>query len=618
MLALEGVDVAFGEDPVLLDVDLVVMRGERVGVVGPNGAGKTVLARVLAGDLEPGAGRRWAGDGIDVGYLSQAAAGMDPSATVLDALRAGRSLATDEAVRRLMAFRFDYEQVRRAVATLSGGERTRLAFLALMLDAPNCLVLDEPTNHLDVDSIEVLEDALEHYDGTVIAVSHDRYFLDRIADRIVHVADGDGARLRGRLVGERADRRLRGFPGAAPMGSPIPWRRTTERAPDGPTDLPKRSWMDTLKRTFREFKEDNLTDWAAALTYYSVLSIFPALIALISIVGLVADPATITRVLTDTISQLGPSSAVEQLQGPIQEITANSGKAGLGLIIGLAGALWTASGYVGAFMRASNAIYEIEEGRPFYKLRPLQILVTLILELMLAIVVLGLIVSGPLATAIGNAVGIGDTALTIFNIAKWPVLLVIVSLMLAILYYSAPNAKLPGFKWISPGSVRGRRRSGSSPRRRSRSTWRTSAPTARPTGRSAAPSRSWSGCGSRTSPLLFGAELNAELERSRELEAGEPAEHEIQLPPRIGAEGQGQGEDRLGRGGHRLRAARPALQPDGGAEHQRGAGHLDRRQRLAEDHERERDGRQRLERREDRRRRRARRAAARRRRARSA
>ena len=190
VLALEGVDVAFGEDPVLLDVDLVVARGERVGVVGPNGAGKTVLARVLAGELAPGDGRRWAGDGIEVGYLSQAAAGMDPALSVIDALRAGRSLAEDDAVRRLMAFLFDYEQVRRPVATLSGGERTRLAFLALMLDGPNCLVLDEPTNHLDVDSIEVLEDALERYDGTVIAVSHDRYFLDRIADRIVHVADG--------------------------------------------------------------------------------------------------------------------------------------------------------------------------------------------------------------------------------------------------------------------------------------------------------------------------------------------------------------------------------------------------------------------------------------------
>jgi ATP-binding cassette subfamily F protein 3 len=190
VLALEGVDVAFGEDPVLLDVDLVVARGERVGVVGPNGAGKTVLARVLAGELAPGAGHRWAGDGIEVGYLSQAAAGIDPALSVIDALRAGRSLAEDDAVRRLMAFLFDYEQVRRPVATLSGGERTRLAFLALMLDGPNCLVLDEPTNHLDVDSIEVLEDALERYDGTVIAVSHDRYFLDRIADRIVHVADG--------------------------------------------------------------------------------------------------------------------------------------------------------------------------------------------------------------------------------------------------------------------------------------------------------------------------------------------------------------------------------------------------------------------------------------------
>ena len=164
-------------------------------------------------------------------------------------------------------------------------------------------MLDEPTNHLDIDSIEVLEDALERYDGTVIAVSHDRYFLDRIADRIVHVADGGRARLRGRLVGERARRRLREVSPPRVAGSPP---GMTTKAPDAPTDLPKRSWLDTLKRTFREFKEDNLTDWAAALTYYSVLSLFPALIALISIVGLVADPATITRVLTDTISAARP------------------------------------------------------------------------------------------------------------------------------------------------------------------------------------------------------------------------------------------------------------------------------------------------------------------------
>jgi membrane protein len=307
--------------------------------------------------------------------------------------------------------------------------------------------------------------------------------------------------------------------------------KRSARLPEGPAHARKGSLVQTLKRTMTEFSEDQLTDRAAALTYYAVLSIFPALIALISIVGLVADPATITRVLTDTISQLGPSSTVETLQKPIQEITASSGKAGLALIIGLAGALWTASGYVGAFMRASNAIYEIEEGRPFYKLRPLQILVTLILELMLAIVVLGLIVSGPLATAIGNAVGVGDTALTIFNIAKWPVLLVIVAVMLAILYYSAPNAKLPGFKWISPGSVV------------AVVIWIiASAAFAFYVANFGSYGKTYGTLGGAVTFLvwmwitnlavLFGAELNAELERSRELEAGEPAEHAIQLPPR--------------------------------------------------------------------------------------
>jgi ATP-binding cassette subfamily F protein 3 len=191
VVALEDADVAFDpDDPVLLDVDLVIGRGERVGVVGPNGAGKTALLRTLGGTLPLSGGERWIGSGIEVGYLSQAAAGLPPDQNVIDVLRAGRSMAEDTAVRRLMTFLFDYEQVRRPVRTLSGGERTRLAFLLLMEDAPNCLLLDEPTNHLDIESIEALENALEHYDGTVVAVSHDRYFLDRIADRIVVVADG--------------------------------------------------------------------------------------------------------------------------------------------------------------------------------------------------------------------------------------------------------------------------------------------------------------------------------------------------------------------------------------------------------------------------------------------
>src|SRR5688572_22351554 len=225
------------------------------------------------------------------------------------------------------------------------------------------------------------------------------------------------------------------------------------KAPDSPTDLGKRSWFGTLKRVVSEFRNDNLTDWAAALTYYAVLSIFPAFIAMISILGLVVDPATITRVVTDTVSQLGPESAVDTVTRPIEQISANRSTAFLGLIVGLALALWTASNYVGAFMRASNSIYERDEGRPFWKLRPLQVLVTLILVLMAALVVLALIVSGPVAEAIGSAVGLGDTAVMVWDIAKWPVLLVVVMLMLAILYWSAPNAKPAGFRWISPGSV---------------------------------------------------------------------------------------------------------------------------------------------------------------------
>jgi membrane protein len=302
-------------------------------------------------------------------------------------------------------------------------------------------------------------------------------------------------------------------------------------APDTPTDLQKRSWKDTLKRSFTEFKEDNLTDWAAALTYYAVLSLFPALIALLSIVGLVADPATITRVLTETISAIGPASAVQTFQGPIESITSNQGAAGFALILGLAGALWTASGYIGAFMRASNSIYEIEEGRPFWKLRPLQILVTLILVLMVAVVFLALVVSGPLAEAIGGAVGLSGTAVTIFQIAKWPVLLILVMLMLAVLYYAAPNVKLPGFKWISPGSVV------------AVIIWIiASALFAFYVANFGSYNKTYGTLGGVITFLvwmwitnlavLFGAELNAELERSRELEAGEPAQEEIQLEPR--------------------------------------------------------------------------------------
>ena len=222
-------------------------------------------------------------------------------------------------------------------------------------------------------------------------------------------------------------------------------------APTG-TDT-KPTFGGTLKRTFTEFKEDNITDWAAALTYYGVLALFPALIALVSIIGLFGDPAKVTKNLTDIATQLGPSSAGDTLKGPIAAITSNRSGAGFAFVLGLFGAVWSASGYVGAFMRASNIIFETPEGRPIWKLRPLQLLVTLVMVILTAIVALALVFTGPIVSAVAEPLGIGSTAVTVWNIAKWPVLIVIVLLIISLLYYSAPNVKLRGFKFVLPGAL---------------------------------------------------------------------------------------------------------------------------------------------------------------------
>jgi membrane protein len=218
-----------------------------------------------------------------------------------------------------------------------------------------------------------------------------------------------------------------------------------------PTGLSRRAWPGVLKRTIAEFKEDNLTDWAAALTYYGVLSIFPALLVLVSILGVIGQSAT--QPLIDNLGSVAPGSAQEIFTSAIKNLQSSQGAAGVLVIVGLAGALWSASGYVAAFMRASNVIYDIEEGRPIYKTLPVRVLLTLVLLVLLAISAVGVVATGGLAEKIGDLLGVGDTAVDVWKIAKWPVLLLVVSFMFALLYWAAPNVKPTGFRWISPGGL---------------------------------------------------------------------------------------------------------------------------------------------------------------------
>lgn len=288
----------------------------------------------------------------------------------------------------------------------------------------------------------------------------------------------------------------------------------------------------TLKRTFKAFREDDVTDLAAALTYYAVLSLFPGMIALVSIVGLFGDPRATTEALTDIVRDLGPSSATETFDGPIESLTANRGAAGALLVLGVAGALYSASGYIGAFMRACNRIYGFTEGRPFWKLRPLQIAITLTMVLLLVLVSLALVLTGPLAEAVGDAVGLGETFLTVYGIVKWPVLVAVVLGMLTLLYYVSPNVRLPAVRGITPGALLALALAVLA-----------SVGFAFYVANFGSYDRTYGTLGGAVTFLvwlwitniavLLGVELNSELERGRELAAGvSGAAEEIQLPPR--------------------------------------------------------------------------------------
>jgi membrane protein len=291
-------------------------------------------------------------------------------------------------------------------------------------------------------------------------------------------------------------------------------------------------WWATIKRTATEFQEDNLSDWAAALTYYGLLSLFPALIAMISLIGIFGDPKSTTDSLTEVINEIGPASAAETFKGPIESLTKSSGSAGLALVLGIAVALWSASGYTGAFMRASNIIYETPEGRPFWKLRPLQILVTFVMIVMLTLLAVSLVLTGPVVSAVAGPLGIGQTGVDVWNVAKWPVMLIVFMAMIGVLYYASPNVKLRGFKWVTPGSIV------------AVVVWiLASALFAFYVANFGSYNKTYGTLGGLIALLvwfwisnlaiLFGHQLNAERERSLEIEEGRPrAEREIQLEPR--------------------------------------------------------------------------------------
>ncbi|MFI6080301.1 YihY/virulence factor BrkB family protein [Streptomyces sp. NPDC051217] len=218
----------------------------------------------------------------------------------------------------------------------------------------------------------------------------------------------------------------------------------------GPTDLPKKSWRGVLKRTVREFKEDDLTDWAAALTYYGVLSIFPALLALVSILGLLGTSSI--QPLIDNVGKLAPGSVKTVLNSMLTQLQNGQGKAGLALAIGIVVALWSASGYIAAFMRASNTVYDIGEGRPAWKTLPIRFGITVVVIVLLAAIAVGVVFTGSLARETGHVLGMGNTGLAVWTYAKWPVMVLLFSLVIALLYWFAPNVRR-GFRWVSLGSV---------------------------------------------------------------------------------------------------------------------------------------------------------------------
>jgi len=302
------------------------------------------------------------------------------------------------------------------------------------------------------------------------------------------------------------------------------------RKPDSPDDITKRSWSYVGRKTLREFGKDQCTDLAAALTYYAVMAVAPALLAVVSVLGIVGDPQSMIKGVLKVVEDVGPSSAGDTVEPILDQLT-KAPAAGFALVVGLAVALWSASGYVAAFSRGMNRVYEIDEGRPIWKLRPWLLGITLALVVIAVVIVVAVVLSGGVARSIGASVGLSDVTVTVWNVVKWPLIVALVVVAIAILYHATPNVRQPKFRWVSVGALL------------ALVVWVLASLAF---GFYVAHFSSYDKTyGSLAGvivfllwlwitnlALLFGAELDAELERGRQLQGGIAAEETIQLPPR--------------------------------------------------------------------------------------
>ncbi|RLK22374.1 membrane protein [Micromonospora sp. M71_S20] len=319
-------------------------------------------------------------------------------------------------------------------------------------------------------------------------------------------------------------------PGAVPTGQRRP------RIPRRVRQLSWPTWRGVLVRSVRNFVKDNCADWAAALTYYGVLALFPSTIVVVALVGLVSNGEQTVDTVLDLARDMGAGSVVanEGFVGVVRGVVDQNDSASVLLSFGLLGALWSASGFIGAFTRASNAVYGVEEGRPVWKLRPMQIGLAAISLVLLAVVATGLIVSGPVTDAVGDLVNAGGLARTVWSVAKWPLLALIMMVLLSLLFWIAPNVRQPRFRWLTPGGAV------------ALLAWAlASFGFGLYVANFGSYDATYGSLGAviaflvwlylSNSALMLGVQINAELQRGRVLQAGEPDADEPVLPPKTPA-----------------------------------------------------------------------------------